>query len=126
MAKYQKKKVSKNVKRGMANIKASFNNTIVSIATQDGDVLCWKSAGGVGFKGSRKSTPFAGQRTAELAAEAAKTFGLCEVDVKVNGPGAGRESAIRALETGGLTIRSIEDVTPLPHNGCRPRKKRRV
>ncbi len=126
MAKYTKKKTSKNVRRGVAFIKASFNNTIVSIGTQEGDILCWKTAGGCGFKGSRKSTPYAGQRTAEMAAEVARNFGLAELDVRVNGPGAGRESAIRALETRGLTIRSIEDVTPLPHNGCRPKKKRRV
>ena len=116
----------KNVSYGVAHIKSSFNNTIVSITDLEGNVLAWASAGNVGFKGSRKSTPFAAQKAAESAAEKAQKFGVREVEVKVKGPGAGRESAIRALQASGLDVRVIEDVTPLPHNGCRPRKKRRV
>jgi small subunit ribosomal protein S11 len=121
-----KKKVRKNVARAIAHIKASFNNTIVTITDVNGDVLCWASAGGSGFKGSRKSTPFAAQRAAETCAERASKFGVKEIEVRVNGPGAGRESAITGLQTSGLTIKAIEDVTPLPHNGCRPPKRRRV
>jgi small subunit ribosomal protein S11 len=123
---YQKKASRKSVTKGVAHIKASFNNTIVCITDQAGDVICWSSAGTVGFKGSRKSTPFAAQRTAEACAEKAQKTGLKEVEVRVKGPGSGRESAIRGLQAAGLTIRAIEDVTPLPHNGCRPRKRRRV
>lgn len=121
-----KKKTRRNVSRGIAHIQSTFNNTIVTISDTNGDVLTFASAGSVGFKGSRKSTPFAAQRAAEDASEKAKKFGLKEVEVKVKGPGAGRESAITALTASGLTIKMIEDVTPLPHNGCRPPKKRRV
>ena len=111
---------------GVAHIKATFNNTTVTITDTKGDTLCWASAGTSGFKGSRKSTPFAGQVAAQQAAERAMKFGVKEVEVKVKGPGSGRESAITALQSAGLTIKSIEDVTPLPHNGCRPKKRRRV
>ena len=126
MAKSKKRKARRNVTRGIAYIKATFNNTIVSITDTNGDILCWASAGTVGFKGSRKSTPFAAQRAAEVAAEKAVKFGLREIEVRVKGPGSGRESAITALRSGGLDVKAIEDVTPLPHNGCRPPKKRRV
>jgi len=122
----QKKKSRRNVAVGVAHIKATFNNTSVTITDTKGDTLCWASAGTSGFKGSRKSTPFAGQCAAQQAAEKAKKYGVRDVDVKVTGPGSGRESAITALEAAGLKVKSIEDVTPLPHNGCRPRKKRRV
>lgn len=111
---------------GVAHVKATFNNTTVTITDTKGDTLCWSSAGTSGFKGSRKSTPFAGQLAAQQAAEKAMKFGVKEVDVKVKGPGSGRESAITALQAAGLVIKSIEDVTPLPHNGCRPKKRRRV
>jgi small subunit ribosomal protein S11 len=121
-----KKKEKKNVPHGVVHIQATFNNTIVTITDTNGDTLCYASAGTVGFKGSRKSTPFAAQRAAEIAAERASKFGLKEVEVRVKGPGSGRESAITALQAAGLTIKAIEDVTPLPHNGCRPPKKRRV
>jgi small subunit ribosomal protein S11 len=126
MAKSKKKKTRRNVTRGVVHIMATFNNTIVSITDPNGDVLCWASAGTVGFKGSRKSTPFAAQRAAEVAAEKATKFGLKEVEVLVKGPGSGRESAITALQSAGLLVKAIEDTTPLPHNGCRPPKKRRV
>lgn len=126
MAKNKKKKIRRNVTRGIAHIKASFNNTLVTITDTNGDVLCWANAGTVGFKGSRKSTPFAAQRAAETCADRASKFGLREIEVRVKGPGSGRESAITGLQSGGLSVRSIEDITPLPHNGCRPRKKRRV
>ncbi len=126
MAKVGKKKVRKNVVRGIAHIKASFNNTQVTITDINGETLAWDSAGTVGFKGSRKSTPFAATRAAENCAGKAKKFGLQELEVRVNGPGSGRESAITALQNSGLKITSIEDNTPLPHNGCRPPKKRRV
>lgn len=126
MAKAKRKKIRRNVNRGIAHIRATFNNTQVTITDTNGDVLCWASAGTVGFKGSRKSTPFAAQRAAESCAERAAKFGLKEVEVRVKGPGSGRESAITGLQSGGLMVRSIEDVTPLPHNGCRPPKKRRV
>jgi len=126
VAKSRKKRVRRNVTRAIAHIKATFNNTIVTITDLNGEVLCWASAGTVGFKGSRKSTPFAAQRAAETAAEKAAKFGVRELDVKVKGPGSGRESAITGLQTGGIVIKSIEDVTPLPHNGCRPPKRRRV
>jgi len=122
----QKKLLKKGIVKGVAHIQASFNNTIVCITDQGGDVLCWNSAGTVGFKGSRKSTPFAAQRTAEACAEKAKKLGLKEVEVRIKGPGSGRESAIRGLQAAGLVVRAIEDVTPLPHGGCRPRKRRRV
>jgi small subunit ribosomal protein S11 len=121
-----KKKARRSVARGIAYIKATFNNTQITITDTAGEVLCWTSAGTVGFKGTRKSTPFAAQRAAETAANAAKKFGISEVEVKVKGPGAGREPAITALQAAGLRIQSIEDTTPLPHNGCRPAKKRRV
>jgi small subunit ribosomal protein S11 len=121
-----KKKVRRNVAVGIAYIKATFNNTTVTITDQKGDALCWASAGTSGFKGSRKSTPFAGQMAAQQAADKAKKYGVKDVEVKVKGPGSGRESAITALEAAGLKVKSIEDITPLPHNGCRPRKKRRV
>ena len=126
MAKGKKKKQRRNVTRGVAHIQATFNNTIVTITDTTGDTLCFASAGTVGFKGSRKSTPFAAQRAAETAAEKAAKFGLKEIEVRVKGPGAGRESAITALQAAGLNVKAIEDVTPLPHNGCRPPKKRRV
>lgn len=121
-----RKKVRRNVTVGVAHIKATFNNTIITIADTKGETLCWASAGTCGFKGSRKSTPFAGQMSAQQVAERAVKFGMKEVDVKVKGPGSGRESAITALQAAGLKIKSIEDVTPLPHNGCRPKKRRRV
>lgn len=121
-----KRKVRRSVARGVAHIKATFNNTIVTITDVNGDVLCSASAGTVGFKGTRKSTPFAAQRAVEQAAHAARKFGMQEVEVRVKGPGTGRDSAITALQSGGLRIYSIEDVTPLPHNGCRPKKRRRV
>ncbi len=121
-----KKRTRRNVARGIAHIKATFNNTMVTITDVNGEVLSWASAGTVGFKGTRKSTPFAAQRAAEQAAHAAKKFGLMEVEVRVKGPGSGRESAITALQGAGMRIQSIEDVTPIPHNGCRPAKRRRV
>ena len=126
MAKAGARKAKRSVTKGVAHVKASFNNTSITITDLSGDALVWASAGTAGFKGSRKSTPFAAQRTAELCAEKARKMGITEVEIRVRGPGAGRESAIRGLQTAGLTIRAIEDVTPLPHNGCRPRKKRRV
>ena len=117
-----KKKVSKNIESGVAHIRSTFNNTIVTIADMNGNVLSWASAGGLGFRGSRKSTPFA----AEEATKAAMEHGLKQVEVFVKGPGAGREAAIRALQAAGLEVNSIKDVTPIPHNGCRPPKRRRV
>src|SRR3569623_65529 len=122
----RRRKIRRNVTLGVAHIKATFNNTTVTITDTKGDTLCWASAGTSGFKGSRKSAPFAGQCAAQQAAEKASKFGVKEVEVKVKGPGSGRESAITALQAAGLTVKSIEDVTPLPHNGCRPPKKRRV
>lgn len=116
----------KNIEKGMAHIHSSFNNTIVTLTDTKGNVLSWASAGELGFKGSRKSTPFAAGEAAETAAKAAMEHGLKTVDVFVKGPGSGRESAIRALQTAGLEITSIKDVTPIPHNGCRPPKRRRV
>jgi len=126
VAKGKKKKVRRNVSVGIVYIKATFNNTTVTVTDIKGDTLCWASAGTSGFKGSRKSTPFAGQCAAQQAAEKAKKFGIKDVDVRVNGPGGGRESAITALQSAGVNIKSIEDITPMPHNGCRPGKKRRV
>ncbi|HVA50689.1 MAG TPA: 30S ribosomal protein S11 [Pirellulales bacterium] len=126
MAKTKRRKVRRNVTLGVAHIKATFNNTTVTISDTKGDTLCWASAGTCGFKGSRKSTPFAGQCASQQAAEKAIKFGVKEVDVRVKGPGSGRESAITALQSAGITVKSIEDVTPLPHNGCRPPRKRRV
>ena len=121
-----KKKIRRNVTKGVAYVKATFNNTIVTMTDVNGDVLCWATAGTVGFKGSRKSTPFAAQRAAETVAERAAKFGVKEVEIRVKGPGSGRESAITGLQSSGISVRSIEDITPLPHNGCRPPKKRRV
>ncbi|MSR54993.1 MAG: 30S ribosomal protein S11 [Gemmataceae bacterium] len=126
MAKSKKRKQRRNVSRGIAHIHSTFNNTIVTISDTAGDALCTTSAGMVGFKGSRKSTPYAAQRAAEACAEKASKYGVKEVEVRVRGPGAGRESAITALQASGLTVKVIEDVTPLPHNGCRAPKKRRV
>lgn len=126
MAKSKKKRVRRNVTYGIAHINATFNNTTVTITDTKGETLCWASAGTCGFKGSRKSTPFAGQMAAQQAAEKAVKFGVKEIDVRVKGPGSGRESAITALQSAGLNVKSIEDCTPIPHNGCRPRKKRRV
>ena len=122
----KKKKIRKNVSRGVAHIKATFNNTLISITDTNGDVLCWGSAGTSGFKGSRKSTPFAAQVAAEKAGNQAKEYGVKSLEVRVKGPGPGRESAVRALNAVGFRITEIEDVTPIPHNGCRPPKKRRV
>ena len=121
-----RRRVRRNVARGIAHVKASFNNILITITDLNGDVLCRSSAGTAGFKGTRKSTPFAAQRAVEQVAHAAKRFGLLEVEVKVKGPGSGRDAAITALQSSGLRIHSIEDVTPLPHNGCRPKKPRRV
>ena len=121
-----RKKVKKSVSDGIAHIHASFNNTIVTITDRQGNALAWATAGGSGFRGSRKSTPFAAQVAAERAGEAAKQFGLKNLDVHVKGPGPGRESAVRALNNIGYKITNIIDVTPIPHNGCRPPKKRRV
>lgn len=121
-----RKKVRRNVSVGVAHILATFNNTVITITDTKGETLCWASAGTCGFKGSRKSTPYAGQMSAQQAADKAIKCGMKEIDVKVKGPGSGRESAITALQAAGLKIKSIEDVTPLPHNGCRPKKRRRV
>lgn len=121
-----KKKVSKNIESGVAHIRSTFNNTIVTIADMNGNVLSWASAGGLGFRGSRKSTPFAAQMAAEEAAKGAMEHGLKTVEVYVKGPGSGREAAIRALQSAGLEITMIKDITPIPHNGCRPPKRRRV
>jgi small subunit ribosomal protein S11 len=120
------KKVKKSIFKGVAHIKSSFNNTIVSISDTAGNVLAWSSAGSEGFKGSRKGTPFAAQVTAEAAAKKAMEYGVRTVEVYVNGPGAGRESALRSLQAAGFSITLIRDVTPIPHNGCRPPKRRRV
>lgn len=121
-----RRKTRRHVVRAIAHVKSSFNNTLVTVTDLSGETLCWSSAGTVGFKGTRKSTPFAAQRAGETAAVAARKFGIGEVEVHVKGPGSGRESAIAGLQTGGLRILSIEDATPLPHNGCRPARKRRV
>jgi len=121
-----KRKTRRNVARGIAHVKATFNNTLITITDMNGETLCWQSAGTVGFKGTRKSTPFAAQKAAENVANAARKFGIQEVEVRIKGPGSGRESAVNGLESGGLRVQSIEDVTPLPHNGCRPPRKRRV
>ena len=126
MAKAKKRKTRRNVSRAVVHIKATFNNTTITITDPNGDALCWASSGTVGFKGSRKSTPFAAQRAAEECAGKAAKFGVKELEVRVKGPGAGRESAVTALQAAGLNVKAIEDVTPLPHNGCRPPKKRRV
>ncbi len=124
--KIKKKKIAKNITSGIAHVQASFNNTIITITDKQGNVLVWSAPGIVGYSGSRKATPFAAQVAATDAAKKALEIGLKEVDVRVKGPGSGRESAIRALQATGLTITSIKDVTPIPHNGCRPKKKRRV
>ena len=121
-----KRKPHRHVAKGIAHIRATFNNTMITITDVNGETLCWASSGTVGFKGTRKSTPFAAQRAAERCASAARKFGIVEVDVRVKGPGSGREGAITALQHAGIRIQSIEDVTPLPHNGCRPPKRRRV
>ncbi len=126
MAKTKKRKQRRNVTVAVAHVKATFNNTTVTMTDTRGDTLCWASAGTCGFKGSRKSTPFAGQCAAQQAAEKAIKFGVKDVEVRVKGPGSGRESAITALQAAGLNVKSLEDCTPIPHNGCRPRKKRRV
>ncbi len=122
----KRRRERKNIEKGSAHIRSSFNNTIVTITDTDGNALSWASAGEMGFRGSRKSTPYAAQTAAETAAKAAMEHGLKTVEVYVRGPGQGRESAIRALQTAGLEIVSIKDVTPIPHNGCRPPKRRRV
>ena len=122
----RKRREKKLVERGVAHIRSSFNNTIVTITDVQGNALSWASAGGMGFRGNKKSTPFAAQMAAETAAQASQEFGLKSVDVFVKGPGSGRESAIRALQTAGLDVTMIKDVTPIPHNGCRPPKRRRV
>jgi len=121
-----KKKERKNVPHGIAHIQASFNNTIITIADGEGRTVAWKSSGSLGFRGSRKGTPFAAQQAAMNAANQARDHGMRSLDVRVNGPGSGRESAIRALAAAGLEVRSIRDATPIPHNGCRPPKRRRV
>ena len=121
-----KKKERKNVPHGIAYIQASFNNTIVTIADGEGRTVAWKSAGSLGFRGSRKGTPFAAQQAAMNAANQAREHGMRTLEVRVNGPGSGRESAIRALASAGIEVKSIKDVTPIPHNGCRPPKRRRV
>ncbi|HAR62684.1 MAG: 30S ribosomal protein S11 [Candidatus Margulisiibacteriota bacterium] len=124
--KVKKKKIKKVVTTGIATIKSTFNNTIISITDMNGNVISWGSAGTVGFKGTKKGTPFAAQSAAELASEKARELGVKAVDVLVKGPGAGRETAIRAIQASGIEIMSIKDVTPIPHNGCRPPKRRRV
>lgn len=121
-----KRKERKNIEFGVAHIRSTFNNTIITITDQKGNALSWASAGGMGFKGSRKSTPFAAQMAAEQAAKAAMEHGLKQVEVFVKGPGSGREAAIRSLQAAGLEVSMIKDVTPIPHNGCRPPKRRRV
>jgi small subunit ribosomal protein S11 len=123
---FKKRGEKRIVHHGFAHIQASFNNTIVTITDPEGAVVAWSSAGGIGFKGSRKGTPFAATQAAIAAGNAAKAFGMRSVEVRVKGPGAGRESAIRALQTIGIDVKSIRDVTPIPHNGCRPPKRRRV
>ena len=122
----RRRRERKNIENGSAHIQSTFNNTIVTITDLQGNALSWASAGGLGFRGSRKSTPFAAQTAAETAAKAAMEHGLKNVEVYVKGPGAGREAAIRALQTVGLEVKMIKDVTPIPHNGCRPPKRRRV
>ena len=124
--KVTKKRNKKIVEHGQAHIQSSFNNTIVTLTDAEGNALSWASAGGLGFRGSKKSTPYAAQMAAETAAKAAAPYGLKTLDVMVKGPGSGREAAIRALDTCGLQVLSIKDVTPVPHNGCRPPKRRRV
>ena len=125
-AKKTRRREKKNIVHGVAHIKSTFNNTIISISDTDGNVISWASAGNVGFKGSRKSTPFAAQLAAETASRRAQEHGVRRVDVEVKGPGSGRETAVRSLQASGLEVIGIKDVTPVPHNGCRPRKRRRV
>ncbi len=122
----RKKKITRTVIHGVAHIQSTFNNTVVTITDKEGNALTWASAGTIGFKGARKGTPFAAQLAAESAAKRAMDFGLKQIEVYVKGPGAGRESAIRSLQAAGLSISLIKDVTPIPHNGCRPPKRRRV
>ena len=122
----RKRRERKNIERGAAHVQSTFNNTIITITDVQGNAISWASAGGLGFKGSRKSTPFAAQMAAETAAKAAMEHGLKTVEVFVKGPGSGREAAIRALQSAGLEVNMIKDVTPIPHNGCRPPKRRRV
>jgi small subunit ribosomal protein S11 len=122
----QRRRVRKNIAIGQAHIKTSFNNTLVTLTDKEGNVIAWESAGSAGFKGSRKSTPFAAQVTAESCAKKGMEHGLQKVEVFVRGPGSGRETAVRSLQAAGLEIMSVKDVTPVPHNGCRPRKRRRV
>ncbi len=126
MAKQTKRKDKKNIAKGVAHVRATFNNTHITLTSMGGDTISWGTAGTVGFKGTRKSTPFAAQRAADRAASAAQRHGLKEIEVRVKGAGSGRESAVRALANSGLRITMIEDVTPLPHNGCRAKKRRRV
>jgi small subunit ribosomal protein S11 len=123
---FKKRGEKRVIHHGIAHIQASFNNTVITLTDTEGNVVSWSSAGGIGFKGSRKGTPFAATQAAINAGNAAKTFGMRSVEVRVKGPGAGRESAIRALQTVGLEVKLIRDVTPIPHNGCRPPKRRRV
>jgi len=123
---FKKRGEKRVIHHGFAHIQASFNNTIVTITDAEGHVIAWSSAGGIGFKGSRKGTPFAATQAAMAAGNVAKTYGMRSLEVRVKGPGAGRESAIRALQTVGMDVKSIRDVTPIPHNGCRPPKRRRV
>ena len=125
-AKRRKKKIKRNIEKGQAHIKSTFNNTIITITDMEGNVVAWSSAGKAGYKGSRKSTPFAAQIAAENAADEAKEMGLKEIQIFVKGPGSGRESAIRSLQAAGLDVTLIKDITPIPHNGCRPPKRRRV
>ena len=121
-----RKRIKKNVPQGIAHIKATFNNTIINITDPEGNSIAWASAGTIGFKGSRKSTPYAAQQAAESVAKQAAEQGMRKVEVRVKGPGSGRETAIRTLQANGIEVGSIKDVTPVPHNGCRPKKKRRV
>ena len=121
-----KKKIKKNVAEGIAHVHASFNNTLITITDRQGNALSWATSGGAGFKGSRKSTPFAAQVAAETAGKAAQEYGVKNIEVRIKGPGPGRESSVRALNSIGLKITAIQDVTPVPHNGCRPPKKRRI
>jgi len=120
------KKIRKNVVRGIAHVKATFNNTIVTITDTNGETLCWDSAGTIGFKGARKSTPFAATRAGESCGQKARKLGMMEVEVRIRGAGAGRESAITGITSTGIKVTALEDHTPVPHNGCRPRKRRRV
>ena len=121
-----KKKKIRNITKGIAHVQASFNNTVITITDTQGNTICWSSSGAAGFKGSKKSTPFAAQRASEQVAKKAIENGLKEVEVFISGPGSGRESAIRALQAAGLRVTAIKDVTPIPHNGCRPPKRRRI